>query len=1203
MKSRHLLILLLFAAMISYHVPTHGQNSDDYNNFYESNVVNTFKNSPDFNNRFSIDKTFNNGTIQFSESVLEKDLLSSIGLDKESSFTNTHEATSMLNEEVTTKRFEQYYKGIKVNGGGYALYLNKRSGTERVSSFTPYIFYDIDVNITPKIGDSEILELLNPDNKHFTKELIIDHHYRKDYTLCYYVEFSNEGEPYMAWVDANSGEIYEKLEAHIHLQGNTPTYGTQTLIDNTVGTTTFLESPSQDIRIYEGLNPSFPLVVAEWDPLLIPSTTNTVSWGTDATPGSQQSLHVATEAIPVYASQAGINFGNVHIAANNVANAFAIGGNVSTDAYITLGDFFGSPLSIYDVVAHELGHVYIWTFLQYTTLGNRSLHEGFSDVFGTYVESFIQTSGVDWVMGDDEPAVAAAVGRDLANPVCLTTIGGGGHTRGLIAGHWFYTLSTGNSSIDVSALGMPTVIALIKDAFALIPATSDYAEFSDATLTVAAQNWGCGSDEYKSVVNAWDHVCVTVDECSPCAAPDMIISSNTTISSDMIAGGHIIVEPGVQLTVTAKIEFLEGKALVVRQGAKLDLNGGHLTRCSTVPHWRGVVVEGFSGQSQPDAFDPPAVGQAGIVLVRNNSLIDWARTAISTNYWGGWTSQKWGGLVHVENSDFYNNRRVAEFMKYVPTNKSKFINVTMDGNSTISGTTVGVTIWDTDGITFNNCRFYNMESQGLLTYDAGANVIDGNDFMYNNKGISNRATYPYGANLVVGQNGTDPNYFYENWFHIESYATDRLSGLIIRNNEFFDANSAIWIVGPSKYLIENNSLANSTGGVVSLHAGSMNANQHNFVRFNGFNTSSGVTAYGRNRELQVLCNQFVNNWDIRVTETNNGSDPGEIRLFQGTLFSPADNCLTRPVTVADISTNGSTVHFNYYHSAKQKCKVPANPGNYTAIQSNFAGCGKLPPFQTPSYDEWIAVLENIAEHESNDDVKSDKYYALLEQRDAMLTYFVEKALKDSNSDEAISYLDQANTAHSKMAKFGIYMSNGNLENAEELLQSFDAEDPEYNEFIQVQKINISRLQNLEGFELSASQKGVLEELSESDSGVKAYARSILGLLEDKEYIDEYFIEGGGGGKVAETEEGQKISLTISPNPTSDRLTINLTSIAEIDDHTIEIVDNTGQLKYSNTINSKRSLEIDIEDYNQGIYVLRIVNDKNEVLFVEKVVKL
>ena len=253
----------------------------------------------------------------------------------------------------------------------------------------------------------------------------------------------------------------------------------------------------------------------------------------------------------------------------------------------------------------------------------------------------------------------------------------------------------------------------------------------------------------------------------PCTATDVHIYSNTTYSSDMGFGGNIIVHTGAQLTITSTIQMAKNKAIVVERGAKLYLNGGTLTRCGFDDDWRGVVVEGNSSLPQPsNPYAMPASNQAGVVVVDNNATIEWARTAISTNYFGTWTSTKWGGLIYAENSTFSNNKRGAEFMKYNFTNKSKFVNCTFDGNSTINATTVGVTIWATNGVTFNRCRFYNMEAEGLLVYDAGAIVKDGNDFQHNRRGISSKATYPFAAYLEVGDLSSDPNYFLDNWFHM-----------------------------------------------------------------------------------------------------------------------------------------------------------------------------------------------------------------------------------------------------------------------------------------------------------------------------------------------------------------------------------------------------------------------------------------------------
>ena len=156
---------------------------------------------------------------------------------------------------------------------------------------------------------------------------------------------------------------------------------------------------------------------------------------------------------------------------------------------------------------------------------------------------------------------------------------------------------------------------------------------------------------------------------------DIHLYTDTDYDSDKEIPGNIFVHEGAQLTVTAKLQFGENKSLVVLQGGKLVVDGGHLTKCPDAENWDGIVVEGYSNQLQPDVLSPASSGQSGIVHIKNNSLIEWAKIGIYTNYydWGGyWTDQKWGGLVVCENSAFINNKRAVAFMKYDLPNKSSF---------------------------------------------------------------------------------------------------------------------------------------------------------------------------------------------------------------------------------------------------------------------------------------------------------------------------------------------------------------------------------------------------------------------------------------------------------------------------------------------------------------------------------------------------
>jgi hypothetical protein len=193
--------------------------------------------------------------------------------------------------------------------------------------------------------------------------------------------------------------------------------------------------------------------------------------------------------------------------------------------------------------------------------------------------------------------------------------------------------------------------------------------------------------------------------------PDIVITDpNVIFDTDQDIPGDIIINTGAQLTVTATLRFGKDKGIRVARGSKLHVNGGTLTKCPDAEDWRGITVEGNASKAQPSAFSMPAADDAGVVLINNLAHVEWARTSISTTrYNEGWNSAYWGGMVHCENATFLSNRRVAEFMKYDKPNQSKFINCTMESGGVGYA---GVTIWDTDNVTFENCRFYNMPHRG-----------------------------------------------------------------------------------------------------------------------------------------------------------------------------------------------------------------------------------------------------------------------------------------------------------------------------------------------------------------------------------------------------------------------------------------------------------------------------------------------------------
>ncbi len=477
-----------------------------------------------------------------------------------------------------------------------------------------------------------------------------------------------------------------------------------------------------------------------------------------------------------------------------------------------------------------------------------------------------------------------------------------------------WAVGTGNTSFGAPLVA--GIVALIKSVNPdLCPAEiEDIIELSNQGLPANASSWPLITagiiDAEAAVIMAQSYGKFT-------------ISTNTNWTTDKVVNG-LIIEPGAELLISngATIKFAANAKVEVMRGARLIVDNSTLTvkECSG-EKWRGIHLRGNYYQAQPNYNDPLVADQAGIIVIRNNSLVEKAHDAIHTiKYNESWNTDYWGGLVHAENSTFTGNTRVTAFMKYDFTNKSKYFNCTFNGD------TKGITIWDCDGITFNRCRFNDMTQQGIVSYDSKIIVLDENTFSKNSVGIRSISTFPFSGASEIGNVGINPNFFTQNFIDIESNASAYGAGLQIINNEFNASTTGILIEGPSRYTIKTNVFFSNNFGAFSYRTGSMGWAPHNFIRENSIIGKNGIYVEGENRELQFICNGFnTTNADFTLTGINTTN--GEIKPIQGVPSYAAGNCFTNPGVNIDIQTISPTISFNYLITS-QPCAIPLNPGNY-----------------------------------------------------------------------------------------------------------------------------------------------------------------------------------------------------------------------------------------------------------------------------------
>ncbi len=292
------------------------------------------------------------------------------------------------------------------------------------------------------------------------------------------------------------------------------------LFDKTVSGVTSLESPDGKIIGYDfsGFAPNERLVPGLFTSNLIPTTTQSTTWEyvSDRRSGVYQAFYVAQEILPIM-NGIDMNFEKVHIGAGLPAfRGIALFGSNTENAFVVLGELGNVPMGLVDVVAHELTHCYFFEVLEEPRNAiAASIHEGLADIVAVYVESVFQGNVIDWVMGDDDDAIATETDRDLENPDpnfdCFDEVKESNVAtfRGLPLSHWFFLITVGSIADGIPALGIQKAMEILLDAVSDLGGTSpDYPELAAATINIALEEYGRCSDELLALALAWEHICV-----------------------------------------------------------------------------------------------------------------------------------------------------------------------------------------------------------------------------------------------------------------------------------------------------------------------------------------------------------------------------------------------------------------------------------------------------------------------------------------------------------------------------------------------------------------------------------------------------------------------------------------------------------------------------------------------------------------------
>ncbi|HZV70177.1 MAG TPA: M4 family metallopeptidase [Saprospiraceae bacterium] len=1149
-------------------LPCHQQGQDFYQKNKHRNKY-TLADIPQLQEK--VKRVNPDGSMQFFDdvSISDNDIINYLNVDEQYTFDIQNERASRFDTGLSYFRFQQFYRGIKVEHGGYVIKSKGKlpEGNFDVRQFTPFLFYGIDLDTKPVINEDNIVEILGVASVE-EMELIISDRFKGTFQLIWKVHFKD---PLIkcAWIDAQTGETLMINEDLMHKNAPTEDYSTKPMQDVNIGPKTFLQTevdPEMDggVITYDfDLANLYEINVTDFTSNLIPAMSSAnSSWINSGVSESVFQAHwIVTNLREKYLSDFGIDYQLLHIGANcdnyyniiiepetlSIQQPTAGALTISTleEGWIIIGHNDNSTLAEFDVLGHEMGHVFLNEFLDHSVVSAGSLHEGIADMFGVYMESEFQS--LDWEMGDNVPFIV----RDLQNPFypCFNQEAMSStdkHKRSTALGYWFYSLVTEGNLDCGDALDMKTVLEVIIEALSTIAPDADYPELCTATLEVAEQNFGSQSIEYTSILGAWQHICVNPTG-GPSLADDLHITTDTPWSTDRTIDYDVYVEDGATLTISAKMIMVPGVDIFVEDDSKLIVDGGTLTTEDCLI-WNGIHV---AGEFDQGSFAPYTAVELkkGTVIIKNGSLIERADIAIDAKdrfVFGEKVFEIGGGVVEIENS----------------TIKECHVGVLLarNGWGHVIGNTIDDDLSIIDHSIFEDCSnpIYSEYNIGLelrnttfttnkVNYIGYSSKVIADDNIFG-KGMAMLSPHPVvpGSEITNNEFGTVASFLSESQ---GNYTPLMISGNILNN-----LASQIALSGEMFFRIQNNEFNDTR---IGIHYENTGDNISNFISENAFNNLERATIiYGEN-DVEYHSNCFSGTTTVDI-ELNDGAS---IHETQGKLNVSAGNCFEDG---ARIQTGVGTQPFSYWtkdgFSNTTVCEYPGT-GNFTIKlaqnEEDHDDCGIDPPIPPgPSSCECgqgangcinsiASIRTDIIDAKNNEFLSGEEKELLLAQYqrclDDLIRQYILDVLGRGDVEDVISYLSIQPEFRYRIMAYGIMNHNLEFDRSRDYIDTLTVSQDEEEDFVTAQKIYLDYITDIDSFILQPYDKYLLRQAGEKFNPYAGYARSIFYILTHEWIIRDFrHLDNTVTQKSTITNDPMdtKPSALIFPNPT-DRSLVNI----------------------------------------------------------------
>jgi hypothetical protein len=683
--------------------------------------------------------------------------------------------------------------------------------------------------------------------------------------------------------------------------------------------------------------------------------------------------------------------------------------------------------------------------------------------------------------------------------------------------------------------------------------------------------------------------------------PFTVICNSTANQSPLVLNGNqpiiwedlkilnsdLILESGVNLTVRCKVMMGEGRRVIVKKGANLNVDGGVFTQlCSNI--WDGIVIEG-NGSAQSGA---------GKVTLTNNAVIEYAKNGISMNpsniQWPALASS-WGGLVEGDNSTIRNCDRAVEFMQ-MDDDDSYFT------GCTFTNLKQGITLWDNNNVIINGCTFSNIQNSAILAYDS--RIVASNNTITGTKDgielVSVTGT-PYGSRISNNTINTTQDGVY-------AMAQTSASEFQMELNNIYSYASGITLEGMSIYTLSFNNFVGST--YASKFWATSSGYGYDYVHNNTFSSAfwGNLANYENTPEFNDNCYGF-NGKDLEVNS-------GSIYETQGDNETVAGNCFSKGNTPAITVVNSVTFNYSIVPMQEPTCHTPQdylNPIGYNIVygsSQNQITCTPptniiyrkcfIPKTKAEGYLMIANILAQISILETNTSMNPELKKYLINRYRACIKKIRQDIiiiiLEDDGSigktqarKDAAAYAKSTGDLSLHTIGFGILLEGMLYTDAQQYLASFpDNGGADARDFLNTQLINMDYIQNRGIYQLSETTRTELMQLGNKTTPVSGFARSLYYKLTGEKLPITFIHSEQKLEPRSIPKKHSKSNIVTYPNPVQGNVYhIDISEPNNNAIYQVKMYNLQGVLLQKSEIKGNGLHDLDISTINAGMYLLSV----------------